>query len=47
MTDEVKTNAEALVPRFKLDRVLNQGASPLPTYPPTSTTSIEKRRMNG
>lgn len=25
MTDEVKTNAEALVPRFKLDRVLNQG----------------------
>jgi len=24
MTDEVKANAEALVPRFKLDRVLNQ-----------------------
>jgi ribosomal protein S5 len=25
MADEVKTNAEALVPRFRMERVLNQG----------------------
>lgn len=25
MTDVVKANAEALVPKFKLERVLNQG----------------------
>jgi hypothetical protein len=25
MADEVKANAEALVPRFRLERVLNQG----------------------
>lgn len=27
MADGVKANAEALVPRFKLDRVLNQGTA--------------------
>ena len=37
---DVKANAEALVPKFKLDRVLNQGIIPLQPFLSSSSVNV-------